>query len=290
VILGSLKNAFMTEVMNRVDLDQFGTFLTDSPALSRIKTLALEQVSSYDVLGGVFTGTLKGMGQEGSEIKKELKNGWTSTRIFYDGLRCGLEGLMIISLAGAPLAGSNLTPCTNKGVKRIWKGIKNTGGAAVKEGAKIMIIQSAESLKKNQDEAQTQLMVLSQDALQNLSLDTKLQSFWMSIQTNQSLKRHIIDTYGDATWTHFQNALKEWMDSPKLDQKINELSGEIKILGQQGLKVLLLDREGKGPNPLLLAVIQEQLQGSVRPVVHVVFGSKELIQPGYQFTHQDEVH
>ena len=44
------------------------------------------------------------------------------------------------------------------------------------------------------------------------------------------------------------------------------------------------------PNPLLLAVIQEQLQGSVRPVVHVVFGSKELIQPGYQFTHQDEVH
>ena len=49
------------------------------------------------------------------------------------------------------------------------------------------------------------------------------------------------------------------------------------------MKLILLDRESKGPNPLLLLVIQERIKGQIQPVIHVHFGQGSVVSDAYAF-------
>ena len=70
------------------------------------------------------------------------------------------------------------------------------------------------------------------------------------------------------------------------------VSEPLKNMAKKTLTALLLDREGKGPNPLLLSVIQEQLSGRSRPVVHFIPSDKsgdKRVSDNYVYVGHSEI-
>ena len=300
VITNSLKNAFLTEVSDQIDLTELGETLEKSPALSRLGSLAYEHVSVYEVLGDTFSGGVETIKKEMKTARGDLKESWSNSRLLYDGLRCGLEIAILAKFSGLLGGGvvsqgvrhlaqeqiSAVTPCTSKQLKRVGRGIKATGLGALKSGAVSTLSQSVESLKKNSNEAQMQVQVIARDVQQELQLGVKLKGFWTSIVHNVSLRHYIIETYGERAWSQLKDATLEVSTSDVVGAKVQTLSQEMKLLGQQGLTALLLDREGRGPNPLLLSVIQEQLNGDTRPMIHIRPNGGPAVKSGFEFIHK----
>ena len=181
---------------------------------------------------------------------------------------------------------SAVTPCTSKQLKRVGRGIKTVGLGALKSGAVSTLSQSVESLKKNGAEAQIQVKVIARDVQQELQLGVKLKGFWTAVVHNASLQSYIVETYGERAGSQLKDATLEVSKSDVIGARVQTLSQEMKRLGQQGLTALLLDREGRGPNPLLLSVIQEQLNGDTRPMIHIRPNGGPAVKSGFEFIHK----
>ena len=98
---------------------------------------------------------------------------------------------------------------------------------------------------------------------------------------------HLKNTYGDEGLARISGALREISSSLLFSNKVGEISCEMKNIARKSLSALLLDQKGEGPNPLLLSVIQEQLSGHSRAIVHIYPGEGEALKPGHLFQHSE---
>jgi hypothetical protein len=156
---------------------------------------------------------------------------------------------------------------------------------AIKGGATNFAKESFKSLKKESDQALSEAQKLAAGAWERAEGGARLKGLWLAIAGNQALKDHITNTYGAPAWTQLQEAVWSVSQNQEVEALINQAGERLKQLSKKALTALLLDREGKGPNPLLLAVIQEQLSGQARPIVHVTPAPPEnpRVSPGYLF-------
>ena len=158
----------------------------------------------------------------------------------------------------------------------------------MKGGAVDLLKQTAGSLSKESDEAILKSKEVMTLVNQELKSEVLLKNFWASLSQNEALIKHLKTTYGDEEMARISVALKKISHNQEISSQVTQVSADLKQIAKRGLSALLLDQDGKGPNPLLLAVIQEQLSGQARPIIHIVPGTGDALKPGHAFKHSDE--
>jgi hypothetical protein len=139
-----------------------------------------------------------------------------------------------------------------------------------KGGLKTFAEQSFKNIKANPDQAFSHAERLASTAWEQAQAGVRLKQLWLSIAGNQPLKDHIVKRYGEPAWSQLINATQTLSKDEELVNLIHDTGVQLKEIGKESLTALVLDREGTGPNPLLLAVVQERLSGISRPVIRVL--------------------
>lgn len=288
VIRETLKSSLSRELVDRVAWDKVGESIAADSATAELQRLALKHVS----VGEIARGAVRGLSQGVSRGVDDLKT--TSAKVnregdwWWDTAICTLKmgvptGVMGLTLAGTldPTTASVASSVALKafgGVRsdlcaQLMKSVKGAGSGALSSGMKSFAKQSFESLRVNSEASLSQAQVLAGRAWETAQGGVRLKGVWLSVAGNQELKDYVVQTYGEPAWQKLTESTLSLTKSAEVEGLVDEATKEIKRAGKQSLTALLLDREGKGPNPLLLAVIQEQLSGQVRPIIRVVNGS-----------------
>lgn len=289
-VLAHLKEAFMTEVAARVDLDQVGAELVESEALATLGDLTTKHVSFKDVTRQAFGGGVKALKREVGGISGEAGQAWSDGVILSDVSACALK---VASFRDPTTVAGRLASWLEVGesklCKRALESPKQVAKGAAKGGAINLFKQSVQSIYKESDQALVESGKFAKQISEVTKAPVLLEGFWSAVNSDEALARHVKQVYGEDVLIRFQLALRDLSASPEVAEKVEELKREVQQVARQGFKAILLDREGRGPNPLLLSVIQEQLSGEMRPVVHIIPGEGASVKPGYLFTSSEAI-
>lgn len=286
VVLDILKGAVVLELYERVNWEKIGDTIIQSPAQKELVRIAFQDVGIKEVIKQAFYGGYR-------ELKQVSARRWT------------LSSLMCLMDRGPSIAAGNLVYVKSGSLtlaamaaqktRSFWNQDQDTcqelnhilNGALSKaagDGVLNVAKQTFETIKKHPDETYTQAQKLLAESYEAAQGSMRLKTLWISIAGNQTLKDHILSHYGAPVWDQILNSTKELSHDPEVENLFIEASGKLKDVAQSALTALLLDPAGSGPNPLLLAVIQEQLSGKHRPIVRVTALGEGLATPeGYIF-------
>ena len=293
VLLEALQTAVTTELIDRVNWAEIATDTFASEELATLGELALRHVNGWDVARDAWKGGNQGIKETSKAVDKAYEELSEEGLTLWDASVCsfkaGLVGTGLVDPLMAPIISGLLS--ATKGAKshicdELLKGPKRVVVSALKGGAKRFAQESYESLKLHGDESLSASRRLAAQAWRRAEAGTRLQTFWLAIAGNEALRQHIIAQYGEPVWRDLNDAMFDVSADAGVEQLVIQVSEEAKSLGKKALTALVLDREGKGPNPLLLSVLQEQLSGAKRPVIRMVpppEGSP-LLSEGYIFT------
>ena len=290
LIIKRAREAFMVEVAGRIKLDEFKTKLKESPALDSLGALATRHVNFGAIARESLVGAWRSSKVEAGVISKKTNELWSGDTFMIDVGLCAARGARALSrlspelLGGLGLVAGLLGSAPSKLCDQVERSASGVAKSTFKRGSTSFLEQSYESLKRESTEVQTQLITLGDEVKRATQAPLLLRSFWIAINQDQTLMLHIKTKYGSEALTRFKLALRELSASSAVSERLTALRSEVEALASAGFKALVLDREGKGPNPLLLNVIQEQLSGRARPVIHIVPGDAERVNPGYVFT------
>lgn len=291
LFLGHLQQAFLVEVSARVNLDELGQTLGESQALADLGGLAFKHVKVGAVVKSLFGGAVQGLksgGREiGEKIDQEAKAGTMIPDLGYCSLKIA-SVLMPRSIGG--LLGHLLETESSSICTATIKSAKGVLVESAKQGGIDLAKQSLDSLLKEQEASGEAAVGVVSIVNAQLKPKVLLERFWLAISQDDALITHLKNTYGSEGLARITGALRAVSSSEAFSQRVGELSGEIKQIAQRGLSALLLDQSGKGPNPLLLAVIQEQLSGQMRPKIHITPGDGDKLSPGHIFKHHEGAH
>ena len=159
---------------------------------------------------------------------------------------------------------------------------------AISGGGRDLLGQAVQSLAHEHEAGSARAIELIKLANESAQPKLLLRHFWMAVSQDQVLIDHIKERYGDEALLRLSAALRKLSASQLFATRIQEVSASLRAVMKKGIRALLLDRRGEGPNPLLLTVIQEQLSGQSRAVVHIRPGEAEAVKPGYIFTHKEQ--
>lgn len=283
VIINRIKRAFMVEVSAQLNLDELKSKLSESPQLESLAELATRHVN----FGSVFRESMIGATRSGSvevkEIKAKTQELWRGGELPIDMIFCAARGMRALRGIGAVAIGAIFGRGESKLCNQLKASAVKVVKSSVKEGGKDFLGQSYKSLTRESESVSTELTKLGEEITEATRAPVLLKRFWLAINQDEELMNHIRVTYGQEGVTRFQLAMRELSASQAVSDRLSHLRGEVESLAQEGFKALVLDREGKGPNPLLLSVIQEQLSGEARPIIHIVPGSAERVNPSYLF-------
>ena len=282
-ISNAIKNAVMQEIVEQVDLDHIGEKVAHAPALENLAQLAFKhyEVGKSLRLGGAQM--ILEMGTEGTEMKQHIASSWSQGTLPWDVISCTSkigskvfpmsQGLLSLLMSNAP----------SKLCKQIGQSIKNVAVGSGKAIGKDVVKQSVNSLVVEQEKSLKELQSLSSIAYEASEAPILLQSFWHRLVYDQKLNHYIKQTYGEDVWKRLQKSFLHIAQSKGVKKKIDQSVHTMKNVGKKLFTHLLLDQQGTGPNPLLLAVIQEQLRGESRPVIHVIPGQGAVVKVGHTF-------
>ena len=288
ILIERLREAFLVEISARVDVHTLGQQLVKSEALSGLGELALKHVRWGRVGRELFGGAFRAGRREAGAIGGEVARGWIRGTLLYDGAICTLQavaGLDPFSISGVISRGVGLkSPLC----KRIRDGAKGVAVGAMSGGGRDLLGQAMQSLAHEHEAGSARAIELIKLANESAQPKLLLRHFWMAVSQDRVLIDHIKERYGDEALLRLSAALRKLSASQLFATRIQEVSASLRAVMKKGIRALLLDRRGEGPNPLLLTVIQEQLSGQSRAVVHIRPGEAEAVKPGYIFTHQEQ--
>ena len=284
-LLGHIKEAFKHEIRSKINLDELGSTVGESEALKDLGGLAFKHFEKKRLFKKTIGGAL---GEARDELGSQLKNQLLENDPLSDLLGCTMSGISVFGIL-------HLSQCL-RGLYRSRKIITHTSGkgfeaakrGAVKSGAIDLLTQTLGSLNKESDKAIVKSKEIALLVNKQLKSEVLLKNFWANLSQNQALIKHLQTEYGDEEMARISVALKEVSSNREFSSQITKVGADLKVIAKRGLSALLLDQEGKGPNPLLLAVIQEQLSGRARPIVHITPGQGDALKPGHVFSHSDE--
>ena len=288
VFITHLKKAFMVEVSARIDLDELGRTLGESEALASLGSVAFKHVSWKQVFKEVGGGVWQGAKGAGGQISGAIENEWGRGTILPDLSYCALTTASIFaprSVSG--IIGTLFSPTDSTVCNAVVQSAKGVVVKSAKAGAVDLAQQSLNSLMTEQSTALNNTGALVDLIGKQMQAKVLLTHFWTAISQDEALIAHLKKTYGAEGLARISGALREISSSMTFSSKLGELSNEMKTMAKKSLSALLLDHKGQGPNPLLLSVIQEQLSGRSRPIVHVYPGEGDALRPGHLFQHSE---
>jgi len=287
LILARLKGALQRQIVERLKVEELTAELGESEALSNLGELAFKHVSKWDVFKEFSGGAWGGLKEGGGEVTGQLKELWNQDMLTLDSALCAAH--LASSTGYIPFFLESFTRGSSKLCETLKSSAKGVFVKGAKRGGVSLLSQSFESLRVESDQAAEEGKQLFQEAVRLSEAPLLLQSFWGQLSHDEQLISHIKSQYGEDVLQRFSLAVRELSTSESFHRKVERLQLELTSLGREAFKAIALDREGRGPNPLLLAVIQEQLSGQLRPVVHVVPGSGAAVKAHYLFPSQAEV-
>jgi len=284
LIIRHIQEALMLEVGAKINMDEIGAYLGESEALANLGQLAIKHVDFWGVAGETVGGGWSATKRESHAIVDKVQDLWRRDVVIWDFGWCALKVAGAFTpYSSAKRAFDKLTRNASQLCSQIASSSKTVLKAAAKQGAKDLIKQGVESASQEIDGVLDESQKVAQGVWKTMKAPTLLEGFWTMLKHDEVLIKHIKVTYGEETLNRFMHALREMSDSMLVHKRVELLKTEVQQLASGGFKALVLDREGKGPNPLLLAVIQEQLSGGTRPVIHVIPGSRGRVNPGHLF-------
>jgi hypothetical protein len=274
VIITALKGAVTNELIGRVDWEGLAGGVLDSEELSAIGELAVRHVSKKEVVYGAWGGGVNGGKAAIDRVKKTSQAQGREGVLVLDAALCALKAgsYGVVGLSPAPLAKAAIWvmgDVESDLCDEITAGAKGVVTGALKGGAKTFAQESFNSLKREGDASLSMAQKLAADAWSKADGAGRMRGLWLAVAGNEALRDHVVSAYGEPAWESLKAATLEVSKSAEVEALVGEAAEELKALSKRALTALILDREGKGPNPLLLAVAQEQLGGRARPVVRV---------------------
>lgn len=279
-VIGVLKEAFYAEIGSQVDLKKLGGDAMDSRELERLTDLTFERVNPLKIVRQAVGGFSRSVKVEGRETFQDLKEAWSGDHFIADSVWCGAEAFLALKVT---ILSGGVGPCARKLLSRLGQSAKKVVISTAKDGAKEVGSQALENIERNQGEIIKETKKLAIKVKDQAQVEVRLKRFWSYLEGHEALKAHIIKQYGDEAWSKWMKAVGEIGQSDQVQKKMNTLIDEVKELGRESMSAVILDHQGKGPNPLLLSVIQEQLKGQQRPIVHVTPGTGTPVKSGYLF-------
>lgn len=293
VVISHLREAFMVEIGERVNIEQLGDKIGESQAVAELGQLAMKHVNLFGVIREAIGDGVTQLKAEVKQASHEAGHSWSRGLIAFD---IGLCALKMSTSAVLPRWTTN-TLGKSSLCKRVYQAPERVLAEGAKGGAINLFKQTLESLRVESPQVLKQGSKLALEIKEVTQAPVLLEHFWEALNRDEVLVAHLRETYGENLLLKFQLALRELSATQEVSQRLDLLKDEVRRVAREGFKALVLDREGKGPNPLLLAVIQEQLSGQARPIIHIIPGTGESVKPGYLFisrrdliSPQDEQH
>jgi hypothetical protein len=229
-----LHTAIMEEILQRIDF--WG--LVTSGSLSKEVQKSVLQVKDQMQYQPVVKAALRdALSQTFTEVKRQGTSPWTW--IFY-----------------------SHTARLNAMKKEAWEGLKR--GAGKETAAQLStIFKQNPDLYKNP--AWAALEVLHQQGVAQNSLN-----FVSSLWQNEKLMTHIKDRYGVRAKDLLKDVFLQIQDHPVAATCIQEMIKKAEPLLLRWGKTIFLDANEEEMNPLLIAMIKEQLAGYHLPIIYVI--------------------
>lgn len=289
VFISYLREAFMIEIAARVDIKELSETLSNDESLGNFGALAFKNVRWKQVMKELGKGLWKGGKQFSKKTAQTIDNEWNDGSFTIDMSYCALSVASVIdptSISG--ILGSFFDIQDSKICSSVSKNAQELLTQSAKAGGVDLAQQVYQSLNQEWTEASQEAQKVLSNLNQKLQSKVLLKSFWQALSQNQKLIQHLKKEYGNKGLAQIVGALRELSSTEEFSTNIEYLSGELKQIAQKGLNSILLDEQGQGPNPLLLSVVQEQLSGQKRPIVHVYPGKGANLKPGHRFPHSEQ--
>ena len=255
----AILRALKTEIINKIDLNELVEWCLQSPHLREIGSLVVDHFKLLPIFKRMFQSTIHNLMIEWARTK-QMELDYIG-RVWVDILR--------VILGRRP---ENLI----SQLKEITMKIAMTG---VKE----VFRQGSEGLRRNAPKIWHSISALGAETEERFMISAKGSNFFSALLLDERLQHHIKTTYGDDAWGKFMNGFADVIKDPIFSEALKTMKGTMIQLVKNGASVLLLDQEGKGPNPLLLQVLQDLLRGKTSPVVQVIPGKGTPVLPGHVF-------
>ena len=287
IFISHIREAFMIEIAARVDMKGLSKSLATNESLNNLGALAFKNVKWKQVMKELGKGFWKGSKQFSKDTTKAINHEWDEGSFSVDMSYCALSVASVIdptSITG--ILGAFFDLNDSKICASITQNAQGVVSQSAKTGGIDLAQQVYQSLHQEWASASQEAQKLLSTLNQQLQSKVLLNSFWRTLGQDQVLIQHLRKEYGDKGLAQIVTALRDLSSTQDFSTGIDQLSGELKTIAQKGLNSILLDDQGQGPNPLLLSVIQEQLSGQKRPIVHVYPGQGSTLKPGHRFPHR----
>jgi hypothetical protein len=240
VIKGILFETFNMEIKQKVNLDQIKKEILNSKELGEIGDFAVSGLDLGKILKTVGKSSLRELGLEAKEnVPKSMHE-------FLDLGKKVLICQLVPTSCGSMIV-SHLNPMER---------VKNVG----KDVAGEVVSGASQGILNHQDQAINAITQLAKKTNENAQLTNKIQDFFTQIFNNEQLKNHLKTQYGEDLSDRLQSSFEETWQDPSTAKTIDQTVAQMKNLLERSIRLLVLDQNQSGPNPLLLAMIKEKLQ------------------------------
>lgn len=144
------------------------------------------------------------------------------------------------------------------------------------------IHQGLERLSDSKTAAQDAL-ALGALAVETADPLAHLRDFGARLRAHPYLGRHLARYGEEAQEGLIRGVSQAWSDHPELRAGAARIQQQAARLASDGLRELLLDRSGTGPNPFLVSLLRERMKGDLPPQLYVFPGSGVRVGPGHRF-------
>lgn len=240
VIKGILFETFNMEIKRKIDIEQIKKDMLNSKELGEIGDLAISGLDLGKILKTVGKSSLRELGLEAKENVPKSMNEFLDL------------GKKILICQLVPTSCGNIIISHLNPMDRVKNVAKDVAGEVV-SGA-------SQGILNHQDQAISAITQLAKKTNENAQITNKIQDFFTQVFNNEQLKNHLKTQYGEDLSDRLQSSFEEVWQDPSTAKTIDQTVSQMKNLLERSIRLLVLDQNQSGPNPLLLAMIKEKLQ------------------------------
>lgn len=262
----TVKRAFLDQVA-QVDGERLLDAVAESPEMSRMVAVAVGGIAPHQVIEEFLVSTTESL------LRQSVQE-WNVRQAALAGQEDELR-LVLRLMSQASFCLVDQANCMRRALgPSIQQGLLDSGQLAIHQG----LVRLADSKSAEDD-----VLSLSAQVIEKVEPVRHLQGFVERLREDPYLGRHLAQ-YGDDAMDGLLRALsRTWREQPTLREDTEALGSEATRLAQVGLRELMLDQRGEGPNPFLSSLLREQLQGKLPPQIFVYPGAGVRARQGHRF-------
>ncbi len=271
VIISRIKQSLMNEIQTHIEFEGMGARLAKLPEVNELVSLATEEMNITQLREKTVKGLLTQTHIEAKRSKRVIVDLWREDRLLSDSTACLFKGAKRYHW-GAKLLGYIYKTDHSRLCTSLSASTSRTLVGGLRAGGEDFVSQAWERAYEQRERSTTLGVEAAGSIAKELKVRPVLHDFWSRIKSDEQLYHYVKTKYGESTWRRLSNALRSFAAQESVRQELRELSDLVERAGKKTLGALVLDAEGKGPNPLLITLIKEEISRERRPVVWVTPG------------------